>query len=60
MPAHKFNVGDVVAYKPGRNVPTGAFTVVKVLPGDGEPEYRISSAQEEHQRVARESELTLA
>jgi SHS2 domain-containing protein len=60
MPSHKFNVGEVVIFKPGvsRNAPGGVFEVVKVLPGNDEPEYRIKSADEEYQRVARESELT--
>jgi hypothetical protein len=62
MPSHKFNIGDTVAFRPelGRNAPWGVFEVIKVLPGSGEPEYRVKSAQEEHQRVARESELTRA
>jgi hypothetical protein len=33
------------------------FEVVKQLPGTNEPEYRIKSANEPHQRVVRESEL---
>jgi hypothetical protein len=62
MPSHKFNVGDTLAFKPGvsRNAPRGVFEVIKVLPGNGECEYRIKSANEEHQRIARESELSLA
>ena len=62
MPSQKFNVGDAVTFKRGisRNAPGGVFEVVKVLPGNGEREYRIKSANEEHQRLARESELTLA
>jgi hypothetical protein len=39
----------------------GAYEVVHVLPvRNGEPEYRIKSAHEAHERVARESELTPA
>jgi hypothetical protein len=61
MPSHKFKVGDIVALIPGRNVPGGFFEVVKQLPGSsGEPEYRIKNANEPHERVARESELTKA
>jgi hypothetical protein len=42
-------------------VPGGAYEVIKVLPDpDGEREYRIKSANEPHERVARESELSLA
>ena len=61
MPSHKFKVGDIVTVRPAisRNVPGGVFEVVKQLPGSsGEPEYRIKSANEPHERVARESELT--
>jgi hypothetical protein len=36
------------------------YEVIKHLPGDGEYEYRIKSANELHDRVARESELTKA
>jgi hypothetical protein len=58
----KFKVGDIVALRPAvnRNVPGGVYEVVKQLPGVNEPEYRIKSANEPHQRVARESELTKA
>jgi hypothetical protein len=60
---HKFNVGDIVTVRPAisRNVPGGVFEVIKVLPDrNGEREYRIKSANEPHERVARESELTKA
>jgi hypothetical protein len=59
---HKFKVGDIVTLKPAvsRNVPGGVYEVIKVLPDpDGEREYRIKSANEPHERVARESELRL-
>jgi hypothetical protein len=40
-------------------VPGGVYEVTKLLPHNGhEFEYRIKSASEEHERVARESELT--
>jgi hypothetical protein len=55
MPSHKFKVGDIVIINPaiGRFVPGGVFEVVKQLPGDNEPEYRIKSANEPYERVAR-------
>jgi hypothetical protein len=59
----KFKVGDAVILRSAmrQNVPGGVCVVIKVLPDpDGEREYRIKSAYEEHERVARESELTLA
>jgi len=50
MPSHKFHVGDTVMVKRSisRNVPGGVY------------EYRIKSANEEHERVAREGELSKA
>jgi len=58
---HKFQVGETVILRPAasRNVPGGVYQVTKRLPGHGgEPEYRIKSANEPHERVVRESELT--
>jgi hypothetical protein len=59
MPSHKFKVGDIVTIRQAisRNAPGGVFEVIKQLPGSSEPEYRIKSANEPHERVARESEL---
>jgi len=63
MPSHKFHVSESVIVRPAisRNVPSGGYEVTKQLPHNGrEFEYRIKSANEEHERVARESELTKA
>lgn len=63
MPSHKFKIGETVMVRPAlnRNVPGGAYQVTKQLPHNGrEFEYRIKGASEEHERVARESELTRA
>ena len=59
---HKFKVGDIVTIRLaiGRFVPNDVFEVVKKLPGSSEPEYRIKSANEPHERVVRESELIKA
>jgi hypothetical protein len=67
MPSRKLKVGDFVAFIPAIRryvpggafpyVPGGVFEVVKQLPGN---EYRIKSANEPHERVAREGELTRA
>jgi hypothetical protein len=63
MPAHKFRIGQMVTYRPaerGLDVPPGACMVVACLPqGEetGELEYRIRNLNEEHERVAKESEL---
>jgi len=62
MSSHKFKIGDIVAIRRAisRNAPGGVFEVIKQLPGSNEPEYRIKSVNEPHERVARESELTKA
>jgi hypothetical protein len=60
---HKFKVGETVFLRSAasRNAPSGAYEVTKQLPGTGgEREYRIKSANEPHERVVRESELTSA
>ena len=62
MPDHRFHVGQVVSYRPGsRNVdaPSGVYTVTRRLPqgDDGKFEYRIKHAGEDHERIAKESEL---
>ena len=61
--SHKFQIGETVYVGPAirRHVPGGVYEVTKQLPHNGrEFEYRIKSANEEHERVARESELTKA
>jgi hypothetical protein len=63
MSLHKFHVGESVtlATAISRNVPGGIYQVTKQLPHNGrEFEYHIKSANEDHQRVVRESELTKA
>ena len=63
MPSHKFHVGESVILRPAisRNVPGGVYQVTKLLPHNGrEFEYRIKGANEEHERVAWESEFTRA
>ena len=61
MPSHKFHIGEIVIFRPGRNVPSGTFEVIKQLPKHGDEfEYRVKSMDEPHQRVARERELTKA
>jgi len=63
MSPHRFKVGEIVTVSPppSMNMPRGAYEVTKQLPGDGgECEYRIKNANEPHERVARESELTKA
>ena len=61
MPSHKFRVGETVTLirSISRNVAGGIYQVTKQLPHNGlDFEYHIKSANEEHQRVAGERELT--
>jgi hypothetical protein len=63
MPTHKFKIGQIVFLRPSlaRNVPGGVYIITKRLPErDGEFEYQVRSGNEQHERVARESELTKA
>lgn len=62
--AHKYDVGDTVYYTSpsfGRAAASGSYTVVKLLPSDGEDyQYRIKSSGEAFERVAKESQLDRA
>ena len=63
MASHKFRIGETVMVRPAisRNIPGGAYEVTKQLPHNGrEFEYRIKSANEEHERVTGENELIKA
>jgi hypothetical protein len=59
--AHKYQVGETVYYTSptfGRAAATGSYTVVKLLPSDGDDyQYRIKSSGEAFERVAKESQL---
>ena len=60
MPSHKFHIGEIVTLIPSisRNVAGGIYQVIRQLPHNGRDfEYQIKSANEQHQRVAREIEL---
>jgi hypothetical protein len=58
---HKYTVGQTVQYTAGafgRSRTGGSFQVVKLLPSDGDENlYRIKSAGEPYERVAKESQL---
>jgi hypothetical protein len=62
--AHKYQVGEVVYYTSptfGRAAATGSYTVVKLLPSEGDDyQYRIKSSGEAFERVAKESQLDRA
>lgn len=58
---HKFSIGQNVRYTAGplsRTGSSGPFKIVKLLPPEGdEQQYRIKSAGEAFERVAKESQL---
>ena len=59
---HKFRLGQTVTYTPriGTWAPRGAYIVTAKLPErNGEFEYRIRSAIEDNERMAREFELEI-
>lgn len=62
--AHKYGVGEMVYYTSpsfGRAAASGNYTVVKLLPSDGDDyQYRIKSNGEAFERVAKESQLDKA
>lgn len=61
---HKYHVGDVVYYTSpsfGRAAATGSYTVIKLLPSEGDDyQYRIKNTEEAFERVAKESQLDRA
>jgi hypothetical protein len=62
MAEHKFKIGQAVYFRskrfPGFAAPPGPYNITRRLPGvGGEFEYAIKSSHEDHERVARESEL---
>jgi len=62
MSANKFRIGQIVTYRPdqrGQDVPPGVYMITARLPesADGQFEYRIKNLNEQHERVAKESEL---
>jgi hypothetical protein len=64
MAEHKFKIGQTVYFRPKEpifpvDVPPGFYEITRRLPAaDGEFQYAIRSTYENHDRVARESELT--
>jgi hypothetical protein len=59
---HRYQTGQRVRLCPGfllRNAADGPYEVVRQLPdsSDGEHQYRIKNAREQHERVVKESEL---
>ena len=64
LKSHKYHVGETVYYTSpsfGRAAASGSYTVVKLLPSEGDDyQYRIKSAGEAFERVAKESQLDRA
>ena len=65
MTGHRFKIGQLVRHYPKRRVSidvSGLYQIIKRLPpaDDGECQYEIRSTLEQHNRIARESELTRA
>lgn len=60
---HKFKVGQMVDYAPNRtgmSASSRGYKIVRLLPREGvDVVYRIKSAAETFERVAKEQELTL-
>ena len=61
---HKFKLGQSVTYTPhliGVDSARGVYTITQLLPPEGDDfQYRIKSAAEPHERVAKESQLNRA
>lgn len=57
---HKFKIGQTVELIPStfRSAARGHYEIVSLRPGDGgNPQYRIKSKSESHERVVSESDL---
>lgn len=61
MGDHRFKVGQSVTYTPGRKGragPSSVYKITQLLPPErDELQYRIKSADEPHERVAKETDL---
>ena len=61
---HKYQIGETVFFTSpsfGRAAATGSYTVVKLLPSEGDDyQYRIKNSDEAFERVAKESQLDRA
>ena len=60
---HKFQVGQAVDLIPSivRRAAKGTYEIVRLIPdNDDDPQYRVKSAAEPHERVVPESQLELS
>lgn len=64
MSHHKFKLGQSVQYVPDKlqaATPSGQYKITRLLPSAGrDQQYRIKNALEPYERIAQESQLTLA
>ena len=62
--SHKYQIGEIVYYTSpsfGRAAANGSYTVIKLLPSEGDDyQYRIKNTEEAFERVAKESQLERA
>jgi hypothetical protein len=61
MAEYKFRIGETVFFHPSlpNDAPRGTYQIIKRLPAsEGAFQYAIRSAYENHQRVAKEYELS--
>ena len=59
MTSHKFKIGQSVNYTSGAlGIGRGVYKITQLLPPEGDEfQYKIKSAAEPHERVAKESQL---
>ena len=58
---HRFKIGGIVRYRPAdrrHREADGVYIITSLVPGDGQPQYRIKHPSEEFERVAMEGELS--
>ncbi|MBN8920960.1 MAG: hypothetical protein J0H62_09870 [Rhizobiales bacterium] len=62
--SHRFRLGQKVvltAWHPPQAAASGTYEIVRLMPAlDGESQYRIKNVREQHERVAKESQLERA
>ena len=62
MNMYRYAIGDAVRFTPARfdrsSAPPGGYRVTRLMPEEqGEPQYRIKSGSDAHERTAAESQL---
>ena len=58
---HKFKIGGIVRYRTAdrrHREADGVYIITSLLPGDGQPQYRIKHPSEEFEQIAMEGELS--